>query len=104
MNVYCANCELYDNCTIRIRSRYVRSDTFLLLTSVVWTGEEVGRRVCEVFTELSRELWLLKDLPLAITSLQGTSPVFRHTEVWKGRVEGERRGSGKGRGIEEGVN
>lgn len=63
---------------------------FILLTSVVWTGEEVGRRVCEVFTELSRELWLLKDLPLAITSLQGTSPVFRHTEVWKGRVEGER--------------
>lgn len=77
---------------------------FILLTSVVWTGEEVGRRVCEVFTELSRELWLLKDLPLAITSLQGTSPVFRHTEVWKGRVEGERRGGGKGRGIKKGVN
>lgn len=76
------------------------SDTFHLLTSVVWTGEEVGRRVCEVFTELSRELWLLKDLPLAITSLQGTSPVFRHTEVWKG--EKGRRESGKGKGNQGG--
>ena len=63
------------------------------------TGEEVGRGVCEVFAELCKELRQLKDLPLAITSLQGTSPVFRHTEVWKerggegGRVGGEREGN-----------
>ena len=37
--------------------------------------------VMEVFAELSRELRQLKDLPLAIASLQGASPAFRHTEV-----------------------
>ncbi len=45
------------------------------------TGEEVGHRVLEVFTELSKELRQLSDLPLSITSLQGISPTFRHTEV-----------------------
>ena len=54
---------------------------FSIFISVVCTGEEVGKGVCEVFTELSKDLRQLKDLPLAITSLQGTSPVFRHTEV-----------------------
>ena len=53
----------------------------IISISVVCTGEEVGKGVCEVFTELSKDLRQLKDLPLAITSLQGTSPVFRHAEV-----------------------
>ena len=55
--------------------------TRLFSISVVWTGEEVGKGVGEVFTELSKDLRQLKELPLAITSLQGTSPVFRHAEV-----------------------
>ena len=47
----------------------------------VFTGEEAAQAVLDVFMELSKELRQLKDLPLAINSLQGTSPVFRHTEV-----------------------
>lgn len=55
------------------------------------TGEEVAVAVMEVFSELSRELRQLKDLPLAIASLQGASPAFRHTEVfpplpWNGKL------------------
>ena len=50
-------------------------------SSVCVTGEEVNRKVMDVFTELSRELRQLRDIPLSINSLQGTSPVFRYTEV-----------------------
>ena len=39
------------------------------------------QNVQDVFMELSRDLRRLKDLPLFITSLQGTSPTFRYTEV-----------------------
>ena len=45
------------------------------------SGEEVMEQVCVVFTELSRDLRGLRDLPLSVTSLQATSPTFRSTEV-----------------------
>ena len=60
------------------------------------TGEEVAVAVMEVFAELSRELRQLKDLPLAIASLQGASPAFRHTEVgvvWQRRSNAVFKGS-----------
>ena len=41
------------------------------------------QKVCEAFMELSRDLRKLKDIPLSVTSLQGTSPTFRGTEVNK---------------------
>jgi len=40
-------------------------------------------KVVEAFTELGRDLRRLKDIPLSVTSLQGTSPTFRGTEVSK---------------------
>ena len=39
-------------------------------SSVCVTGEEVNRKVMDVFTELSRELRQLRDIPLSINSLQ----------------------------------
>ena len=45
------------------------------------TGEEANKKAVDVFTELSRELRQLRDLPLSINSLQGTSPTIRYTEV-----------------------
>ena len=50
----------------------------LLLCS---SGEEESAKVQQVFTVLSRDLRALADLPLSITSVQGASPVFSHTEV-----------------------
>ena len=37
--------------------------------------------VAKVFTELSRQLRLLKGLPLNIATVQGISPIFSQTEV-----------------------
>ena len=34
-----------------------------------------------VVTDLGRDLRRLRDLPLAITSVLGSGPAFRHTEV-----------------------
>ena len=53
----------------------------MLRPSVCSTGEEVNKKAMDTFTELSRDLRQLRDLPLSITSLQGTSPTFRYTEV-----------------------
>jgi hypothetical protein len=39
------------------------------------------QEVHSVFAELCQDLRRLKDLPLSITSLQGASATFRHTEV-----------------------
>ena len=39
------------------------------------------QNVHDTFTELSRELRRLKELPLSVSSLQATSPTFRYTEV-----------------------
>lgn len=55
------------------------------------TGEEQCKRMEDTFTEFSKQLRALKGLPLAITSVQGASPVFRHSSVfpplaWNGRT------------------
>jgi U3 small nucleolar RNA-associated protein 22 len=55
------------------------------------TGEEEGKKIEDVFGELSKQLRGLKGLPLAITSIQGASPEFRHCSVfpplaWNGRT------------------
>ena len=55
------------------------------------TGEEVTKEVHTTFEKLSKELRQLDDLPLAITSLQPISAVFRHAEVWG--VGGTKRGA-----------
>ena len=44
-------------------------------------GEEMSHRVLEAFEDLNKQLRNLRELPLAVTSVVGTSPVFRHTEV-----------------------
>lgn len=45
------------------------------------TGEEMSHRVLQTFEDLNKQLRNLSQLPLAVTSVVGTSPVFRHTEV-----------------------
>jgi len=45
------------------------------------TGEEMSHRVLRTLEDLSKLLRNLNQLPLAVTSVVGTSPVFRHTEV-----------------------
>ena len=55
------------------------------------TGEEEGKKIEDVFGELSKQLRGLKGLPLAITSIQGASPEFRHCSAfpplaWNGRT------------------
>lgn len=45
------------------------------------TGEEQHLEVMAAYQELSKYLRQLKDIPLGISSVQGISPVFRHTEV-----------------------
>eukprot|EP00731_Ephydatia_muelleri_P016799 Em0009g1223a len=55
------------------------------------TGEEVTKEVLTTFEKLSKELRQLSDLPLAITSLQPISAVFRHAEAfpplpWNGKM------------------
>ncbi|PIK61546.1 hypothetical protein BSL78_01559 [Apostichopus japonicus] len=46
------------------------------------TGEEQHLEVMAAYQELSKYLRQLKDIPLGISSVQGISPVFRHTEVF----------------------
>ena len=45
------------------------------------TGEEISHRVLQAFENLNKQLRNLSQLPLAVISVVGTSPVFRHTEV-----------------------
>ena len=46
-------------------------------------GEEETVEVVRVFVDLSRQLRQLRDLPLEVATVQGSSPIFRHTEVVK---------------------
>lgn len=55
---------------------YVNSDG-----GVCSTGEEMSHRVLQIFESLNKQLRNLSQLPLAVTSVVGTSPMFRHTEV-----------------------
>ncbi|KAG8549855.1 hypothetical protein GDO81_019490 [Engystomops pustulosus] len=46
------------------------------------TGEESIASVIQSYDDLSRKLWTLADMPLAITSVQGTHPALRCTDVF----------------------
>ena len=52
-----------------------------MTTNPCSTGEEINKKILDTFAELSHDLRHLRDLPLSINSLQGTSPAFRYTEV-----------------------
>ena len=45
------------------------------------TGEEQNVSLIQVYEELCKMVRKLSDLPLTITSIQGTSPCFRYAEV-----------------------
>ena len=45
------------------------------------TGEEQHAAILQSYENLCKVLRNLKDLPLTINSIQGTSPVFRFAEV-----------------------
>ncbi|XP_017283451.1 nucleolar protein 6 isoform X2 [Kryptolebias marmoratus] len=46
------------------------------------TGEEESLVVVQSYDDLSRKLWRLEDLPLAITSVQGAHSALRYTQVF----------------------
>ncbi|XP_018425159.1 PREDICTED: nucleolar protein 6 [Nanorana parkeri] len=46
------------------------------------TGEEQMASVIQSYDDLSRKLWNLEDLPLTVTSVQGTHPSLRYTDVF----------------------
>ncbi|XP_002731732.1 nucleolar protein 6, partial [Saccoglossus kowalevskii] len=50
------------------------------------TGDEENLAVIHAFDSLNKKLRGLKDLPLSIASIQGTSPVFRYAQVFPPNV------------------
>ncbi|XP_066470854.1 nucleolar protein 6 [Tiliqua scincoides] len=46
------------------------------------TGEEAMVGVVRSYDDLSRKLWNLEGLPLAVTAVQGTHPALRYTDVF----------------------
>ncbi|XP_043934033.1 nucleolar protein 6 isoform X1 [Protopterus annectens] len=46
------------------------------------TGEEESVAVIKSYDDLSRKLWNLEELPLTVTSVQGTHPALRYTDVF----------------------
>ncbi|EFN82278.1 Nucleolar protein 6 [Harpegnathos saltator] len=46
------------------------------------TGEEATLKVLKAFNNLEQSLMSLSDMPLTINGVQGSSPVFRYTEVF----------------------
>ncbi|XP_069780228.1 nucleolar protein 6 [Narcine bancroftii] len=44
--------------------------------------EERSINIVKSYDDLSRKLWNLKGLPLTVTSVQGTHPVFRYTDLF----------------------
>lgn len=46
------------------------------------TGEEACLQVMSAFDQLGKQLRSLKNLPLDISTLVGTSPVFRYADVF----------------------
>ncbi|CAG5922329.1 unnamed protein product [Menidia menidia] len=46
------------------------------------TGEEESLVVVQSYDDLSRKLWRLENLPLAITAVQGAHPALRYTQVF----------------------
>ncbi|KAJ0041623.1 hypothetical protein NL108_010458, partial [Boleophthalmus pectinirostris] len=65
--------------------RYVGAmvdDVINIRREVPSTGEEESLLVVQSFDDLSRKLWRLEGLPLAITSVQGAHPALRYTQVF----------------------
>lgn len=50
-------------------------------SKVFSTGEEASQHISRVFEDLNKQLRSLNQLPLAVVSVVGTCPVFRHSEV-----------------------
>jgi U3 small nucleolar RNA-associated protein 22 len=46
------------------------------------TGEEATMRVISAVDSLGKQLRQLKDIPLEVSAVQGTSPVFRYCDVF----------------------
>ncbi|XP_078530850.1 nucleolar protein 6 [Lissotriton helveticus] len=46
------------------------------------TGEEQLMSIVKTYDDLSRKLWSLEGLPLTVTSVQGTHPALRYTDVF----------------------
>ena len=65
----------------RLKGPGENTEGHIFHSDVCSTGEEANKKAVDVFTKLSRDLRQLRDLPLSINSLQGTSPTFRYTEV-----------------------
>lgn len=60
-------------------------------STLLATGEEQCKKIEDAFMEFSKQLRGLRGLPLAITSVQGASAVFRQSSVfpalpWIGRT------------------
>ncbi|XP_037536415.1 nucleolar protein 6 [Nematolebias whitei] len=51
-------------------------------SEVPGTGEEQSLVVVQSYDDLSRKLWKLEDLPLAITAVQGAHSALRYTQVF----------------------
>ncbi|XP_072288566.1 nucleolar protein 6 [Eucyclogobius newberryi] len=69
--------------------RYVGAmvdDVIIMRREVPSTGEEESLLVVQSFDDLSRKLWQLEGLPLAITSVQGAHPALRCTQVFPPQV------------------
>ncbi|KAL0117298.1 hypothetical protein PUN28_010271 [Cardiocondyla obscurior] len=49
---------------------------------VYGTGEEAALKVLQAFDTLEKNLMSLNDMPLTINGVQGSSPVFRYTEIF----------------------
>ncbi|XP_063814035.1 nucleolar protein 6 isoform X2 [Pseudophryne corroboree] len=57
-------------------------DCVLIKGKKAGTGEEQMVRVVQSYDDLSRKLWALENLPLSVTSVQGTHPSLRYTDVF----------------------
>uniref|UniRef100_A0A8C5LK55 Nucleolar protein 6 n=1 Tax=Leptobrachium leishanense TaxID=445787 RepID=A0A8C5LK55_9ANUR len=58
------------------------TDCVLMKDKNAGTGEEQMVSIVQSYDDLSRKLWNLDDLPLTVTSVQGTHPSLRYTEVF----------------------
>ncbi|XP_072050523.1 nucleolar protein 6-like [Amphiura filiformis] len=68
--------------TKKDKSKKDRKEQTERTESSLQSGEEENVAVIQAYTNLSKCLRKLEGLPLAITSVQGVSPVFRYAEVF----------------------
>ncbi|KOC59379.1 Nucleolar protein 6, partial [Habropoda laboriosa] len=60
----------------------LRRQKVVLMGVTYGTGEEAARKVLNVFDTLEKDLMSLSDIPLSIHGVQGSSAVFRYTDVF----------------------